>query len=168
MRTLLILLKMSTMSSLTAPGTRSTHIYEYIPRSNFQTFSTGGGGGNSLRPYSQQRPLRTNLAWCLGLIDNGQQKGKDRLLVLVPNERPHGIMRILENLHMLLPKALKTRAINLATSAIVSGHPGHPNPALLNSFVVSIGHFLNLAARLQSCGKISLSVQSNAYELGLI
>ncbi len=30
-----------------------------------------------------------------------------RLLVLVPHETPHGIMRIQENLCMLLPKALK-------------------------------------------------------------
>ncbi len=53
-----------------------------------------GGGGNSLRPYSQQRPMRTNLSCCLGLIDNGQYKSTNRLLVLVPHERPHGIMRM--------------------------------------------------------------------------
>ncbi len=34
-----------------------------------------------------------------------------RLLVLVPHERPHGIMRILNNPGMLPPKALKMRAI---------------------------------------------------------
>ncbi len=55
--------------------------------------------------------MRTNLSCCLDLIDNGQQKSTDSLLVLVPHERPHGIMSILENLYMLLPKALKTRAI---------------------------------------------------------
>ncbi len=33
-----------------------------------------GGGGNSLRSYSQQRPKRTNLSCCLGLIDNGQHR----------------------------------------------------------------------------------------------
>ncbi len=55
-----------------------------------------GGGGNSLRPYSQQRPIRTNLSCCLGLIDNGQHRSTNRLLVLVPHERPHGVMRIPE------------------------------------------------------------------------
>ncbi len=39
-----------------------------------QILFIGGGGGNSLRPYSQQRPTRTNLSCCLGLIDNGQYK----------------------------------------------------------------------------------------------
>ncbi len=44
--------------------------------------------------YSQQRPMRTNpdLLCCLGLIDNGQYKSTNRLLVVVPHERPHGIM----------------------------------------------------------------------------
>ncbi len=97
--------------------------------------SYGGGGGNSLRPYSQQRPMRTNLSCCLGslgLIDNGQYKSTNRLLVVVPHDRPHGggggnslrpysqqrpmrtnhgIMRILKNCCMLLQKALKMRAI---------------------------------------------------------
>ncbi len=41
--------------------------------------------------------MRTNLSCCLGLIDNGQYKSTNRLLVLVPHERPHGIMRILKN-----------------------------------------------------------------------
>ncbi len=33
--------------------------------------SEGGGGGNSLRPYSQQRPMRTNLAavWAEGICE---------------------------------------------------------------------------------------------------
>ncbi len=53
--------------------------------------------------------MRTNLSSCLGLIDNGQYKSTKRLLVLMPHERPHGIMRILEILCMLLPKALKMR-----------------------------------------------------------
>ncbi len=53
------------------------------------------GGGNSLRPYSQQRPMRTNLALCPRLFDNGQHRSTNRLLVLVPHERPHCIMRIL-------------------------------------------------------------------------
>ncbi len=48
---------------------------------------------------------------CLGLIDKGQYKGTNRFLVLVPHKRPHGIVRIPENLCMLLPKALKIRAI---------------------------------------------------------
>ncbi len=105
----------------------------------------GGGGGNSLRPYSQQRPMRTNLSYCLGLIDNGQYKSTNRLLVLVPHERPHAIMRILGNLGMLLPKALKMRAIK-DTMALVADsiggtkcapahmlwHLRHLNPALLN------------------------------------
>ncbi len=104
----------------------------------------GGGGENSLRPYSQQRPMRTNLSCCPGLIDNGQYKSTNRLLVVVPHERPHGIMRILKNLCMLLPKALKMRAIK-DTMALVadsiggtkgapaqmSWHLRHLNPALL-------------------------------------
>ncbi len=65
--------------------------------------------------------MRTNLSdrCCLGLIDNGQYKSTNELQVPVPDERPglsavsHGIMRILENLCMLLPKALKMRAIKL-------------------------------------------------------
>ncbi len=89
--------------------------------------------------------MRTNLSCCLGLIDNGQHKSTNRLLVLVPHERSHGIMRILENLCMLLLKALKMRAIKdtmafVADSiggtkcapAQMSWHLGHPNPALLN------------------------------------
>ncbi len=47
------------------------------------------------------------------LIDNGQQKSTNRLLVLVPHERSHGLMRtmrIMEPPCMLLPKALKMRA----------------------------------------------------------
>ncbi len=71
----------------------------------------GGGGGDSLRPYSQQRPMRPNLSCCLGLIANGQHKNPNRFLVLVPHERSHGIMRILKNICMLLLKPLKTRAI---------------------------------------------------------
>ncbi len=35
------------------------------------------GGGNSLLPFSQQRPMTTNLSCCLGLIDNGQHDNKD-------------------------------------------------------------------------------------------
>ncbi len=81
------------------------------------------GGGNSLRPFSQQRHMRTNLSWCPGFIDNGQQKSTNRLLLLVPNKRAHGIMRILENLCMLLPKALKMRAIK-DTMALVTDSIG--------------------------------------------
>ena len=105
----------------------------------------GGGGGDSLRPYSQQRPMRTNLSCCLGLIDNGQQKSTNRLLVVVPHERPHGIMRILKNLCMLLPKVLKMWAIKDTTALVadsiggtkcapaqMSWHLGHAKPALLN------------------------------------
>ncbi len=33
-----------------------------------------------------QRPMRTNLSCCLGLIDNGQYKSTNRLLVLVPHD----------------------------------------------------------------------------------
>ncbi len=66
-----------------------------IPITIFSTDLCVSGGGNSLRPYSQQRPMRTNLSCCLGLTDNGQYKSTNRLLVLVPHERPHGIMRIL-------------------------------------------------------------------------
>ncbi len=53
--------------------------------------------------------MRTDLSCCLGLIDNGQHKSTNRLLVHVTHQRSHGIMRILENLRML-PKALKMRA----------------------------------------------------------
>ncbi len=65
--------------------------------------------------------MRTNLSCCLALIDNGQYKSTNRLLVLVPHERPHGIMIILKDLCMLLPKALKmkTRAIK-DTMALVA------------------------------------------------
>ncbi len=38
--------------------------------------------------------MRTNLSCCLGLIDNGQHKSTNRLLVPVPHERSHGIMII--------------------------------------------------------------------------
>ena len=101
--------------------------------------------------------MRTNPSCSLGLIDNGQQKSTDRLLVLVPHERPHGIMRILKNLYILLPKALKTRDVKHTmeeeelhyvhtkmaliadssggtefASAQMSWHPGHLNPVLLN------------------------------------
>ncbi len=55
--------------------------------------------------------MTTNLSWCLGLIDNGQHKSTNRFLFLVPHERSHDIMRTLENFCMLLPKALKMRAI---------------------------------------------------------
>ncbi len=78
-------------------------------------------------------------------IDNGQYKSTNRLLVLVPQERPHGIMRILKNLCMLLPKALKMRAIKYTMSLVansiggtncapsqMSWHLRHLNPALLN------------------------------------
>ncbi len=68
------------------------------------------GGGNSLCPYSQQRPIVTNLSLCLGLSDNGQQKSTNRLVPLVPHGRPHGIMRFLEILCMPKLKALKMRA----------------------------------------------------------
>ncbi len=64
--------------------------------------------------YSQQRHMRTNLSCCLDLIDNGHHKSANRLVVyvvLVPQERSHGIMRILENLCMLLPKALRMWAV---------------------------------------------------------
>ncbi len=67
--------------------------------------------------------MRTNLSCCLDLIDNGQQKGTNRLLVLVPHENPHGIMRILENLYMLLPKALKMWAMK-DTMALVADSIG--------------------------------------------
>ncbi len=40
---------------------------------------------------------------------NGQHKSTNRL-ILVPHDRSHGFMRILENLCMLLPKVLKMRA----------------------------------------------------------
>ena len=81
------------------------------------------GGGNSLRPYSQQRPMRTNLSCRLGLIDNGQYKSTNRLPVVVPHGRPHGIMKILKNLCMLLPKALTLRAIK-DTMALVADSIG--------------------------------------------
>ncbi len=55
--------------------------------------------------------MRANLSCCLDLIDNGQYKSTNRNVVLVPHERSHDIMRILENPCMLLPEALKMRAI---------------------------------------------------------
>ena len=44
------------------------------------------------------------------LFDNGQHKST-RLLVLVPHERPHGTMRMLEKHCRLLPEVHKMRAI---------------------------------------------------------
>ncbi len=92
-----------------------------------------------------QRPMRMNLSWCLGLIGNGQHKSTTRLLFLVPHERPHGIMRTLENPCMLLPKALKMRTVKdtmalvadsiggtKCASAQMSWHLGCLDPALLN------------------------------------
>ncbi len=89
--------------------------------------------------------MRTNLSCCLGLSDNGQYKSTNRLLVVVPHERPHGIMRILKTLCMLLPKALKMRAIKDTMALVadsIGGTKGAPaqmswhlrllNPALLN------------------------------------
>ncbi len=70
----------------------------------------GTRGGDSPRPYSQQTPIRTSPSCCLGLIGNGQHNSKNRLLSFLPHERSHGIMRIPENLCMLLPNALKMRA----------------------------------------------------------
>ncbi len=88
--------------------------------------------------------MRTNLSCCLGLINTGQHKSTNRLLVLVPRES-HGIMRTRENLCMLLPKALKLRAIKETVALVADGdggtkrasaqmswHMRHPNPALLN------------------------------------
>ncbi len=91
--------------------------------------------------------MRTNLSCCLGLIGNGQHKSTTRRLVLVPQERSHGIMRILENSCWLLLKALKMkmRAIK-DTMALVanilggtkcapaqmSWHLGNLSPSLLN------------------------------------
>ncbi len=89
--------------------------------------------------------MRTNLSQCLGLIDNGQHKSTNRLLVLVPHDRPHGVMRIPENQCMLLPKAQKMRAIKQTMALITDSigctecapaqmpwHLRHLNPALLN------------------------------------
>ncbi len=89
--------------------------------------------------------MRTNLSCCLGLIDNGQYKSTNRLLVLVPHDRPHGVMRIPESHCMLLPKALKMRAIKHTMALITDSigctkcapaqmpwHLRHLNPALLN------------------------------------
>ncbi len=63
------------------------------------------------------------VSWCLGLIVNGQQKSAQRLLLLVPHERSHGIMRTLANLCMLLPKVLKMRAMK-DTMALVADSIG--------------------------------------------
>ncbi len=89
------------------------------------------------------------MSCCLGLIDiidNGQHNSTHRLMVLVPHESSHGITRILKNLCMLLPKALKMklRAIKdtmaLVANSIggtkctptqLSWHLRHLNPARL-------------------------------------
>ncbi len=83
------------------------------------------GGGNSLRPYSQQRPRAQTDFWSLCHMTD--------------------LMRIPENLCMLLPKALKTRAIKHTMALITDSigctkcapaqmpwHLRHLNPALLN------------------------------------
>ncbi len=75
--------------------------------------------------------MRTNLSCCLGLIDNGQYKSTNRLLVVVPHERSHGIMRILKHLCMLLPKALRMRAIKDTMALVadsIGGTKGAPAP----------------------------------------
>ncbi len=69
---------------------------------HFVLKATKGGGGNSLRPYSQQRPMGTNLSRCLGLFDVGQHMSTNRLLVLVPDATPHGTKTSLEKVCMLL------------------------------------------------------------------
>ncbi len=52
-----------------------------------------------------------------------EDKSTNRLLVLVPHEGSHGIMRIEDNLCMLLSKALEMRAIK-DTMALVAGSIG--------------------------------------------
>ncbi len=102
--------------------------------------------------------MRTNLSIWLGLIDNGQHKSTNRLLVLVPHDRPHGVMRIPENLCMLLPKALKMRAIKHTMALITDSigrtqcapaqmplHLRHLNPALLNRQGMSIHSKMDLS-----------------------
>ena len=105
----------------------------------------GGGGGNSLRPYSQQRPMRTNLSSCLGLIHNGQNHSTNRLLIFVPHEGTHGTMCLIKQLRMVRPKTTKMRAIKEAMPLIPNGlcgaegasaqlpwHSWPIKPALLN------------------------------------
>ncbi len=90
---------------------------------------------------SQQRPMRTSIQPAkayvdisvmmfgrpkLGLSGNGQHKSTNRRLVNMPHERSHGVMRILENFCMQLPKALKIRAIKdiVPRGARCPQHPG--------------------------------------------
>ncbi len=51
-------------------------------RKSTEDAKVASGGGNPLCPYSQQRPMRTDLSCCLGLIDNGQYRSTNRLLIL--------------------------------------------------------------------------------------
>ncbi len=57
--------------------------------------NTRRGGGDSLHPNSQQRPMGTNLSCCLGLFGTGQSlllarsQTSGRFLVPVPHQRPH-------------------------------------------------------------------------------
>ncbi len=88
--------------------------------------SAQGGGGNSLRPYSQQRPMKTNLSCCPSLIDNGHHKSTHILLVLEPHENPHDIMRILENLCMLPDCHKGEGAAEAADNAPGQGSPACP------------------------------------------
>ena len=82
----------------------------------------GGGGGNSLRPYSQQRPMRTNLSSCLSLIHHGQNHSTNRLLTLVPHEGTHGTMCLTKQLRMFRPKITKMRAIKEACRSSLTAH----------------------------------------------
>ncbi len=54
-----------------------------------------------------------------GPLLHGQSNGANILLALVPHETPHGIMKHLEHLCMLLLKVLKVRAIK-DTMALVA------------------------------------------------
>ncbi len=103
------------------------------------------GGGNALRPYSPQRHMRTILSSSLGLIGSGQHKSTNRLLSLVPHDRPHGTMTILDNFGRLLREASKMGAIKDKMALVANSIGGtkfactqmswyfrHLNPALLN------------------------------------
>ena len=89
----------------------------------------GGGGRNSLRPYRQQRPMRTNLASCLGLIHNGKNHSTNRFLILVPHEGTHGTMCLINQLKQLrmvrpkITKITKMRAIKKAMP-LIPNSPG--------------------------------------------
>ncbi len=68
---------------------------------NFKLTLPKSEGENSLRPFSHQRPMMTNLSLCLGLIANhGQHKSTNRLQILRSMEEPADIQLMVYEIKM--------------------------------------------------------------------